>query len=246
MPGPQYTTRIELSDYQRIVLALAKEANSSASRFFNEEDMRNALNWAWSETLCLLNFEQFKINRVSDAVAGLIPLPGVADGDIYPPVLAHYMIVIRKTSTDYQPLELRDAGILDQTDALWRTRTADVPTGFVSVVDPGGTASILLDPQPTTTITNGLFEKWTPRPAEMVDPTDTSPVGTLLPHRQQRLQPYGAIASLLSYYGGEEEQMAEWFRKKFEAEVEGVRSDLQMMFEGGIGLSRMMQGVGLG
>lgn len=239
---PSYTTLITLADYQRIVLALIGEANSDASGLFTTADITNALNWAWSEALLEINHDAFYVSRVRDMAAGNLTMPGDADGG---PVLGNYTVVYRKTSTDYKGLGLRTAESLDLNDPNWRNRTAVDPTEYVPQIANDGTETILLSPQPTATVTDGLYERWMPRPVEMVGSTDTSPCGKIFTHRQQRLLPYGAMKTLFPFDASQEMQVSQDYAALFAKEIMGCRSDLALRWQSGQGLSRINEGVGL-
>lgn len=128
-------------------------------------------------------------------------------------------------------------GTLDDQNPYWREVAAvQWPTTLAMNIGPAGTV-LYAYPQPSATITNGLFFSYTPRPTEMEDDADESEPMAMFPSLQRTLLPFGALRQLILFEGGGDDGQYAKFEGLWQNEIVKAHRLLNGMYRGALSMA---------
>jgi hypothetical protein len=220
-------TELTLAQYVSLVKGyMAEDREDDDNELFSDDDIKLALNAAQVDVVRIISstFSFFRKTTSVNAATGNISLPS----DYLAGMSA--TLVTGSSDLDRRPLTFQTSGWMDENYPFWRGMAAiDYPQYLVQQFASSG-FSLVLYPQPTATITNGLFLNYVVNPDVMSAEDDESPIMARFPELQHTLLPAGALKILLFFEGGEADEQWKKWDAIFMRDIKRMRMAINTMF----------------
>lgn len=221
---------LTLAEYIVLCKAFLNESRTDTQNpMFPDDSIIAALNAAQSEVCVrLAGTRDFFLKTASvNVTTGAIAVP-----TDYLVGLGATLVPSTTNTQDRRRLPILSSGQMDDQYPSWRGITATAnPYAIVQTWGSSG-ATLTLYPQPTSTITNGLFLDYVVQPDEMTDDADTSPVmDCFSPHLQRTILPYGALREMALYEAGESDDQFQKYDALFDKGISRLHEFLNSAFK---------------
>lgn len=214
---------LTLSDYRELFKRyLQEDPDDASNQFYPDAQIDAFLNSAQLEILTelssTLNF--YRKTATVDATSGDIELPEDFFSGLNVKFTNDPSLVMNWN------LQIVDADRMDQMYPWWRSEqiTSPYPTTAVFSWKPTG-KFITLYPLLTSTVTDGLFYNYVPRPPDMTDDEDEdeSEIMNFFPELQRTLLPFGALRYATGFEAGEADDQMQKYDALWQAGLRQAR-----------------------
>lgn len=224
---------LALSDYVELVKRYLNDFPDKANRVYPDAQIVAALNSAQRDfAIEIASTRDFFRQTVSmDMETGNMALPD----DFLAGLSA--TLVTSTTNGSRIRLPIQTMGSFDDQQPYWREVAAvQWPQKLLLNVGPTG-AVLYAFPQPTATITNGIFLSYVVNPTEMEDDADESEVMVMFPSLQRTLLPFGALKQLIWFEGGSADDQGQKYQALWDNEIAKAHRVLNGLYRGVLQLS---------